>query len=149
MRADNRFLFYLFHFRLLFTVIVEPVPGSTGVLPPPEGYLQRLREICTKHDILLIFDEVITGFGRLGAPFGANKFDVTPDIITCAKGLTNGTVPQGAVICDSKIYQAMADAAERDEPAATIELFHGYTYRSTFKTRSTNVAILLILSFMG
>jgi len=108
-------------------VIVEPVAGSTGVIPPPEGYLERLREICTKHDILLIFDEVITGFGRLGSSFGTEKFDVTPDIITCAKGLTNAVVPCGAVICNSKLYQALADNADSDK-GATIELFHGYTY---------------------
>src|SRR4029079_14672742 len=78
-------------------VIVEPVPGSTAVLPPPKGYLQRLREICDKHGILLIFDEVITGFGRLGTPFAANFFGVTPDPMTTAKGITNGTIPCGAV----------------------------------------------------
>ena len=78
-------------------VIVEPIAGSTGVLVPPKGYLQKLRELCTKHGILLIFDEVITGFGRTGSAFGAQEFGVTPDIITCAKGLTNGSVPMGAV----------------------------------------------------
>ena len=88
-------------------VIVEPVAGSTGILPPPVGYLERLREICTKHGILLIFDEVITAFGRIGAPFAAQRFAVTPDIITTAKGLTNGVIPMGAVLASSSIYQAV------------------------------------------
>ena len=110
-------------------VIVEPVAGSTGVLPPPVGYLKRLREICDKHDILLIFDEVITGFGRLGASFATEKFDVTPDMICCAKGLTNASVPAGAVICQKRIYDAMMTAAEQGGPTNTIEFFHGYTYR--------------------
>ncbi|MBO9560147.1 MAG: aspartate aminotransferase family protein [Caulobacter sp.] len=104
-------------------VIVEPVAGSTGVLVPPEGYLQRLRTICDKHDILLIFDEVITGFGRVGAPFAAERFGVTPDMICMAKGLTNAAVPAGAVAASEAIYQAMMDGAD-----APIELFHGYTY---------------------
>ncbi|SCK10035.1 aspartate aminotransferase family protein [Vogesella sp. LIG4] len=105
-------------------VIVEPMAGSTGVLIPPRGYLQRLREICDKYGILLIFDEVITGFGRLGADWGANKFDVQPDIITCAKGLSNGTVPMGAVLVKPEIHDAfMAAAGER-----AIEFPHGYTY---------------------
>ena len=103
--------------------IVEPVAGSTGVLVPPEGYLQRLRAICDKHDILLIFDEVITGFGRVGAPFAAERFGVTPDMICMAKGLTNAAVPAGAVAASDAIYQAMMDGAD-----AAIELFHGYTY---------------------
>lgn len=109
-------------------VIVEPVAGSTGVLPPPVGYLKRLREICTKHDILLIFDEVITGFGRVGASFATSKFDVTPDMITCAKGLTNGAVPAGAVITASKIYDSILQAADREGPGSNIEFMHGYTY---------------------
>ncbi|HEX6571964.1 MAG TPA: aspartate aminotransferase family protein [Steroidobacteraceae bacterium] len=104
-------------------VIVEPVAGSTGVLIPPKGYLQGLREICTKHGILLIFDEVITGFGRLGAPFGAQYFGVTPDMITMAKGLTNGAVPMGAVAASMKIYETFMQG-----PEGAIELFHGYTY---------------------
>ncbi len=104
-------------------VIVEPVAGSTGVLLPPKGYLERLREICTKHGILLIFDEVITGFGRLGAPFGSQFFGVTPDMITMAKGLTNGAVPMGAVAARSEIYDAFMHG-----PEGAIELFHGYTY---------------------
>jgi len=103
-------------------VIVEPVAGSAGVLVPPQGYLQRLREICSKHGILLIFDEVITGFGRLGQPFGSQRFGVTPDLFTVAKGMTNGTVPMGAVFAKDSIYDTFMDAPEG------IELFHGYTY---------------------
>ncbi|MFT4254689.1 MAG: aspartate aminotransferase family protein [Caulobacter sp.] len=104
-------------------VIVEPVSGSTGVLVPPDGYLQKLRTICDKHDILLIFDEVITGFGRVGAPFAADRFGVTPDLLCMAKGLTNAAVPAGAVAASTAIYEAMLDGAD-----APIELFHGYTY---------------------
>jgi beta-alanine--pyruvate transaminase len=104
-------------------VIVEPVAGSTGVLVPPQGYLQRLREVCTKHGILLIFDEVITGFGRTGNPFGAQTFGVTPDLITCAKGLTNGAVPMGAVIARQGLYDTFMQGPEH-----LIEFFHGYTY---------------------
>jgi beta-alanine--pyruvate transaminase len=104
-------------------VIVEPVAGSTGVLLPPKGYLGRLREICSRHGILLIFDEVITGFGRLGAPFAADYFGVVPDMITMAKGLTNGAVPMGAVAARSDIYQVFMQG-----PDNAIELFHGYTY---------------------
>uniref|UniRef100_A0A8W7PX15 Aminotransferase class III n=1 Tax=Anopheles coluzzii TaxID=1518534 RepID=A0A8W7PX15_ANOCL len=95
-------------------VIVEPMAGSTGVLIPPKGYLKRLRQICDKYGILLIFDEVITGFGRLGADWAANKFDVLPDIITCAKGLSNGVVPMGALLVKPEIHDAfMAAAADR------------------------------------
>jgi beta-alanine--pyruvate transaminase len=104
-------------------VIVEPVIGSGGVYPPPTGYLDRLREICDRHGILLIFDEVITGFGRLGAPFAAQALNVTPDLICCAKGMTNGSVPMGATIVRESLYQTIADRA-----ANQIELFHGYTY---------------------
>jgi beta-alanine--pyruvate transaminase len=104
-------------------LIVEPVACSTGVLIPPKGYLKRLREICDKHDILLIFDEVITGFGRLGTPFAVDYFDVVPDLVTTAKGLTSGVVPMGAVFASKKIYDAFMNAPEN-----TIELFHGYTY---------------------
>jgi len=104
-------------------VIVEPVAGSTGVLIPPQGYLQRLREICDKHGILLIFDEVITGFGRTGNPFGAQTFGVTPDLMTVAKGLTNGSVPMGAVFASNKIHDAFMQGPEH-----LIEFFHGYTY---------------------
>ena len=104
-------------------VIVEPIAGSAGVLIPPKGYLRRLREICDKHDILLIFDEVITGFGRLGSNFAAQAFDVTPDIMTTAKGLTSGTVPMGAVFVRDRIYNEFMS-----KPGSAIELFHGYTY---------------------
>src|SRR4051812_48741780 len=104
-------------------VIVEPIAGSTGVVLPPAGYLRRLRQICDKHGLLLIFDEVITGFGRTGAPFAAQEFEVLPDIITCAKGLTNGAVPMGAVLVSKTIYEAFMQG-----PAGAIELFHGYTY---------------------
>ena len=104
-------------------VIVEPMAGSTGVLLPPKGYLQKLREITSKHGILLIFDEVITGFGRLGSPFAAQHFGVTPDMITCAKGLTNGVIPMGAVLTSSDIHDAFMQGPEH-----AIELFHGYTY---------------------
>jgi beta-alanine--pyruvate transaminase len=104
-------------------VIVEPVAGSTGVILPPKGYLQKLRAICDKHGILLIFDEVITGFGRLGTPFAAQYFDVMPDMITAAKGLTNGSVPMGAVFVRDGIYDAFMQG-----PESAIELFHGYTY---------------------
>lgn len=105
-------------------LIVEPMQGSAGVIVPPAGYLKRLREICTKHGILLIFDEVITGFGRLGTKWGADYFDVIPDIITCAKGLTNGVVPMGAVAVKREIY----DAFMENSAAGAIELPHGYTY---------------------
>jgi beta-alanine--pyruvate transaminase len=104
-------------------VIVEPMAGSTGVLVPPKGYLERLREIATRHGILLIFDEVITAFGRLGYATAAERFGVTPDMITCAKGLTNASVPMGAVAVRSEIY----DSVVHSSPAG-IELFHGYTY---------------------
>ncbi|MGQ2901991.1 aspartate aminotransferase family protein [Neoaquamicrobium sediminum] len=104
-------------------VIVEPVAGSTGVLIPPKGYLQRLRDICTKHGILLIFDEVITGFGRLGTPFAADYFGVIPDIITTAKGVSNGVIPMGAVFVKKEIHDAFMNGPEH-----LIEFFHGYTY---------------------
>jgi beta-alanine--pyruvate transaminase len=104
-------------------VIVEPMQGSVGVIIPPQGYLQRLREICTKHGILLIFDEVITGFGRMGEWFGAQAFGVTPDLITFAKGVNNGTVPMGGVIARQGIYDAFMQG-----PDYAVELFHGYTY---------------------
>ncbi len=104
-------------------VIVEPVAGSTGGLIPPKGYLERLRAICDKHGILLIFDEVITGFGRLGKPFAAQYFGVTPDLMTFAKGVTNGTIPMGGVIVKDAIHDAFMQG-----PQAAIELFHGYTY---------------------
>ncbi|RZI80681.1 MAG: aspartate aminotransferase family protein [Rubrivivax sp.] len=104
-------------------VIVEPMAGSTGVLLPPKGYLQRLRDICDKHGILLIFDEVITGFGRLGSPFAAQHFGVTPDMITAAKGITNGCIPMGAVFVKQGIHDTFMQG-----PPAAVELPHGYTY---------------------
>ena len=104
-------------------VIVEPMAGSTGVLPAPKGYLQRLRALCDRHGILLIFDEVITGFGRLGHAFAAERYGVVPDILAFAKGVTSGTVPMGGVIARAPIHEALMRGPER-----TIELFHGYTY---------------------
>ena len=104
-------------------VIVEPVAGSAGVLVPPVGYLKRLREICDAHGILLIFDEVITGFGRTGERFAADTFGVRPDLMTVAKALTNGAVPMGAVLADGAIYEAFMHGPER-----AVEFFHGYTY---------------------
>jgi beta-alanine--pyruvate transaminase len=104
-------------------VIIEPIAGSTGVLIPPRGYLKRVRDICDRHGILLIFDEVITGFGRTGSAFAAQEFGVTPDLITVAKGLTNGCVPMGAVIAKKSVYEAFMQG-----PEGAIELFHGYTY---------------------
>ncbi|MCL1125322.1 aspartate aminotransferase family protein [Shewanella surugensis] len=104
-------------------VIVEPLAGSAGVILPPKGYLERLRQITKKHGILLIFDEVITGFGRIGDAFASQRWNVIPDMITTAKGLTNGTVPMGAVLIDDHIYDICMNA-----PKDTIELFHGYTY---------------------
>jgi beta-alanine--pyruvate transaminase len=118
-------------------VIVEPMAGSTGVLLPPKGYLKRLREICTKHGILLIFDEVITGFGRLGSPFACEHFDVMPDMITCAKGLTNGVIPMGAVLCTAQIHDAFMTGPEN-----MIELFHGYTYSGNPIAAAAGIATL-------
>ena len=125
-------------------VIVEPVAGSTGVLIPPKGYLQRLREICDKHGILLIFDEVITGFGRLGTPFAADYFGVTPDIMTTAKGVTNGVVPMGAVFVKSDIYQAFMNGPEH-----LIEFFHGYTYSGNPVSSAAGLATLDIYQREG
>ena len=104
-------------------VIVEPIAGSAGVFIPPKGYLTRLREICDKHGILLIFDEVICAFGRTGAGFASDRFDVTPDLMTTAKGLTSGTVPMGAVLAKGEIYNTFMTG-----PEGAIEFFHGYTY---------------------
>jgi beta-alanine--pyruvate transaminase len=104
-------------------VNVEPMAGSTGVLPPPKGYLERLRQITAEHGILLIFDEVITGFGRLGAPFAASRFGIDPDMIAMAKGMTNGTIPMGGVAVQSHVYDGLMQG-----PEGTIELMHGYTY---------------------
>jgi beta-alanine--pyruvate transaminase len=120
-------------------VIVEPMAGSTGVLPPPKNYLERLRDICTEHGILLIFDEVITGFGRLGAPFAAQRFGVLPDMIAMAKGMTNGTIPMGGVAVASSVYDALMQG-----PIGTIELFHGYTYSGHPAASAALIATLKI-----
>ncbi len=116
-------IIYLHDASNIAAVIVEPMSGSTGVLVPPKGYLERLREICTKHDILLIFDEVITGFGRLGAPFAVDYFGIVPDMVVTAKGISNGVVPMGGVFVSSEIHDAFMTGPEN-----AIELFHGYTY---------------------
>ena len=104
-------------------VIVEPMAGSTGVLPPPKGYLKRLRDICSRHDILLIFDEVITGFGRTGSAFASITEGVQPDLFTFAKGVTSGTVPMGGVVCRKSIYETLMQGPEH-----VVEFCHGYTY---------------------
>ena len=123
-------------------LIIEPMQGSAGVIVPPAGYLKRLREICDKYGILLIFDEVITGFGRLGTKFGVDYFDVLPDILTCAKGLTNGVVPMGAVSVKREIYDAfMENSAEN-----SIELPHGYTYSAIPIACAAAIATLDIFS---
>ncbi|MGH8149879.1 MAG: aspartate aminotransferase family protein [Steroidobacteraceae bacterium] len=124
-------------------VIVEPIAGSTGVLLPPKGYLQRLREICDRHGILLIFDEVITGFGRTGSPFAAQEFGVIPDIITCAKGLTNGCVPMGGVIVKKGVHDAFMQGPDG------IELFHGYTYSAHPVACAAGIAALEIYEREG
>jgi beta-alanine--pyruvate transaminase len=125
-------------------VIVEPVAGSTGVLIPPKGYLERLRGICDRHGILLIFDEVITGFGRLGTPFATDYFGVKPDIITLAKGLTNGVIPMGAVAVRKGIYEAFMQGAEN-----AIEFFHGYTYSGHPAAAAAGLATLDIYKNEG
>jgi beta-alanine--pyruvate transaminase len=118
-------------------VIVEPVAGSTGVLIPPKGYLQRLRDITRKHGILLIFDEVITGYGRLGTPFAADYFGIQPDILVTAKGLTNGVIPMGAVLVTSEIHDAFMQGPEH-----LIEFFHGYTYSGNPMASAAGLATL-------
>jgi beta-alanine--pyruvate transaminase len=125
-------------------VIVEPIAGSTGVLIPPRGYLDRLRAICDRHGILLIFDEVITGFGRTGSPFAAQEFGVTPDMITMAKGLTNGCVPMGAVVVKQSIFEAFMQG-----PPGAIELFHGYTYSAHPVACAAGLATLAIYEREG
>jgi beta-alanine--pyruvate transaminase len=125
-------------------VIVEPIACSTGVLIPPQGYLERLRAACDRHGILLIFDEVITGFGRLGAPFASDFFGVTPDLITTAKGLTNGTIPMGAVFASRKIHDALMHGPENQ-----IELFHGYTYSAHPAACAAGMASLEIYQSEG
>ncbi|QRM34266.1 aspartate aminotransferase family protein [Microvirga sp. VF16] len=125
-------------------VIVEPVIGSGGVYPPPVQYLDRLRSICSKHGILLIFDEVITGFGRLGRPFAAQALGVTPDIITCAKGMTNGAVPMGGVLLRDFVFDTFMDG-----PPETIELFHGYTYSGHPLACAAGLATLDVYKDLG
>jgi beta-alanine--pyruvate transaminase len=125
-------------------VIVEPVAGSTGVLIPPQGYLERLRAICDRHGILLIFDEVITGFGRLGAPFAAQFFGVMPDMITLAKGITNASVPMGATAVRGGIYETVINATERG-----IEFFHGYTYSGHPLAAAAGLATLELYASEG
>ncbi|MBC6441103.1 MAG: aspartate aminotransferase family protein [Rhodospirillales bacterium] len=126
-------------------VFVEPVAGSTGTLVPPKGYLQRLRQLCDEHGILLVFDEVITGFGRLGAPFASHSFDVTPDIITMAKALTNGAIPMGAVAVRDSVYETVTNAA----PENAIEFFHGYTYSAHPAACAAGLATLKIYEDEG
>jgi beta-alanine--pyruvate transaminase len=121
-------------------VFVEPVAGSTGTLVPPKGYLERLREICDEHGILLVFDEVITGFGRLGSPFATDEFGVTPDIITMAKALTNGAIPMGAVSVTDEVYETVMNAA----PEKSIEFAHGYTYSAHPAACAAGLATLQI-----
>lgn len=123
-------------------VIVEPLSGTAGVLPPPVGYLNRLREICDKHDLLLIFDEVITGFGRMGSMTGAEEFGVTPDIMTLAKQITNGTIPLGAVVVGSDIYEAFM---ENGGPDYMVEFPHGYTYSAHPVACAAGIAALDVL----
>jgi beta-alanine--pyruvate transaminase len=126
-------------------VFVEPVAGSTGTLVPPKGYLERLRAICDRHGILLVFDEVITGFGRLGAPFAAQAFGVTPDIICMAKALTNGAIPMGAVSATDRVYETIVNAA----PENAIEFFHGYTYSGHPAACAAGLATLRIYEEEG
>jgi beta-alanine--pyruvate transaminase len=125
-------------------VIVEPMAGSTGVLAPPVGYLKKLRQICDKYGILLIFDEVITGFGRLGYPFAAERFGVIPDMITFAKGITSGAIPMGGVMVRQHIYDAFMNG-----PDHVIELFHGYTYSGHPIAAAAGVATLEVYKEEG
>ena len=126
-------------------VFVEPVAGSTGTLVPPKGYLNRLREICDKNGILLVFDEVITGFGRLGTPFASEYFGVKPDIMTMAKALTNGAIPMGAVSATDEVYETITDSA----PENAIEFFHGYTYSGHPAACAAGLATLQIYEDEG
>jgi beta-alanine--pyruvate transaminase len=126
-------------------VFVEPIAGSTGTLVPPKNYLERLRAICDRHGILLVFDEIITGFGRLGAPFAADAFGVMPDIITMAKALTNGAIPMGAVAASDEVYETITNAAE----GTAIEFFHGYTYSGHPAACAAGLATLRIYEEEG
>ncbi len=125
-------------------VIVEPVAGSAGVIPPPVGYLERLREICDRHGILLIFDEVITAFGRVGEAFAAKRFNVKPDLITMAKGLTNGVIPMGGVLVQDHVYDAFMQG-----PAHVVELFHGYTYSGHPVAAAAGLAVMDVYNEEG
>ena len=129
----------------LVQCLLSRLPGSTGVLIPPQGYLQRLRDICDRHGILLVFDEVITGFGRTGKAFASETFGVTPDIITMAKALTNGAIPMGAVGVRDEIYETVTNAA----PENAIELFHGYTYSAHPAACAAGLATLEIYEKEG
>ena len=126
-------------------VFIEPVAGSTGTLVPPKGYLERVRQICDEHGILLVFDEVITGFGRLGKPFAVDAFNVMPDIITLAKALTNGAIPMGAVAASDQVYETITEAA----PENAIEFFHGYTYSAHPAACAAGLATLKIYEDEG
>ncbi|MBA2112879.1 aminotransferase class III-fold pyridoxal phosphate-dependent enzyme [Bremerella alba] len=126
-------------------VVVEPIVGSVGILVPPKGYLQRLRQIANQHGILLIFDEVITGFGRTGTPFAAETFDVRPDLMTMAKALTNGSMPMGAVAASTEIYDTITNAAAEN----AIEFFHGYTYSAHPVATAAALATLRIFEQEG
>jgi beta-alanine--pyruvate transaminase len=125
-------------------VIVEPLAGATGVLVPPQGYLERLASICRHHGLLLIFDEVITGFGRLGTPFGAQYFGITPDLMTVAKGITNGAIPMGAVVAHRTIHDAIMQGPEH-----MVEMFHGYTYSGHPAACAAGLATLEIYAREG
>jgi beta-alanine--pyruvate transaminase len=137
LAADLERLVALHGAETIAAVIVEPIAGSTGVLVPPVRYLERLRELCTTHGILLIFDEVITAFGRVGAATAAERFGVTPDLISMAKGLTNGAVPMGAVAASRSVHDTIVDGA-----ADGIELFHGYTYSGHPLAAAAGIATL-------
>lgn len=129
---------------MIAAVIVEPMAGSTGALIPPKGYLERLREICNRHSLLLIFDEVITGFGRLGTPFAAQYFGISPDMMTVAKGITNGSIPMGAVLVKREIHDAFMQGPEQG-----IEFFHGYTYSAHPVACAAGLATLGIYELDG
>lgn len=141
LAEDLQRMVNLFSADTIAACFVEPIAGSTGTLVPPKGYLERLREICDENGILLVFDEVITGFGRTGKAFGADSFGVKPDIMTMAKAITNGAQPMGAVAVDNKIYEAVVNGS----PEATVELFHGYTYSGHPASCAAGLAMMDIL----